>query len=92
MSHPTRSLNRDAMNSASARPVANTAMAVIDRIQDRPAEHQLLGLAWCFRLVVERYGMTPQDVMTAASNLAASNEGEARPEFRGLRDYVEIEL
>lgn len=81
------------MNSAAARPVANAAMAIIDRIQGNwPAEVQLMGLAWCFRLVVEHYGLSPQDVMTAASNLAASNEGENRSEFRGLRDYVRYEL
>lgn len=84
-------MNHDAMNHAPLKAVANTAMAIIDSIQDEPAEVQIPAITAAFRLLIERFGLDPQDAFTVADNIMNHADGR-RVEFDAIRAYLESEV
>ena len=84
-------LNRDRMNNADPRTVANAPMAVVDRLQAFPAEAQAMGAAVAFLILAEQGGIPAQDLFTATKNLMNNQDG-IRPEFAALSEYVRNEL
>lgn len=83
--------NRDRMVNASAGAVAHAAMSVLDAVQTRPPEAQVLGAAAFFITACERFGVPAQDAFTAVTNLMNDREGR-KPEFAAVRLYMENEL
>lgn len=84
-------LNRDLMNMLPTKITANATMAVIDRLQDFPAELQIVALTAAYKLMVERFGVSPHDVFTVADNIMNHADGR-RTEFLAIADYLENEL
>lgn len=84
-------LNRDEMNSVGVRDAATSTMAIIDRIQDMPAHVQVVAMTAAFKLLVERYNISPQDVFTVADNVMNHADGR-RVEFDAIRMYMENEI
>lgn len=83
-------LNRDQLNNASVNSVANAAMEILDRIQDRPAHERMLAVAAVTLTLCEVYRLDRQALMTAANNLMNHAEGR-RPEFLAVRLHAENE-
>ena len=81
----------DRMNNAASMPVADTAMRALNAIQDARPEHQVLGVAALFALLVERFDMPPQQIMASIKNVMDYAEGR-RPEFAAIADYMKYEL
>lgn len=83
--------NRDEMNMLPAREAAVGSMRVIDALQDMPPEHQLVAVTATFKLMIERFGVPPQDAFTVADNVINSVTGK-RAEFEAVTMYMENEL
>ena len=81
----------DRVNNAASTLVADTAMRALNAIQNARPEHQILGAAALFTLLIERFGFTPQEIMTRAKNVMNYAEGK-RPEFVAIADYMRYEL
>jgi len=81
----------DLVNNAAVLPVAGAAMRALNAIQDARPEHQILGAAALFVLLVERFNMSPQEIMTRVKNIMNYAEGK-RPEFAAIADYMRYEL
>ena len=84
-------MNRDLMNNANPAAVATAVMVVIDKLQHEQPHVQQMAAAALFVLLAERWGMEPQDVMTATKNLMIGSEGK-RAEFEAVALYLENEL
>jgi hypothetical protein len=76
---------------ADRKAVARGAMTMVDRMQDFPPEVQIAAAAVVFQELVDAYGVKPQDVMTAASNMRKTVAGTV-PEFGAVRDYIRYEI
>ncbi len=87
----TRYLNRDLLNMADPRRVANGTMAVVDALQPFTPEQQLPALAAAFILLAEHYGVPAQDAFTITGNIMKHSEGR-RPEFAAAAAYMKGEL
>jgi hypothetical protein len=85
-------LNRDRFNNADQQQSAVAAMTVIDRLQNFPAEQQLVGLAATFLFVCEHFGIPAQDAFTVTKNVINDTDSKLIPEFRAVREYVRNEL
>lgn len=85
-------IDRDLMHMASPRAVAVATLTTIDALQDHPPHVQVLGAAAVFLNLATHFKVPAQDVFTAVTNLMNDREGMARPEFAGVRKYMEIEL
>lgn len=85
------SLNRDLMNSVGVKTAATATMRVIDRLQDLPPHVQLVALTAAYKLMVERFNVSPHDVFTVADNVMNHADGR-RDEFKAVADYMEGEL
>jgi len=83
--------NRDLMNMASVKEAATSTMRVIDAAQDLPPHLQLIGITATFKMMLERFGVDPQDAFTAVDNIMNNAEGK-RAEFRAVRMYLATEL
>lgn len=87
-------VDRDALNGAPKKLVADLCVHVFDRLQDRKKEHQLLGLAAAFALLCDACRIPPQDVFTATKNLMAdpmTSTGLA-PQFQAMRFHLNTEV
>lgn len=87
-----KEFNRDLMHLAAPNRVATCTLGVLNTLQNWQREEQLLGAAAVFLHLAEFYGVPPQDVFTAVTNLINDKDGKARPEFRAIRPYMEGEL
>lgn len=85
-------MNRDLLNNASARRVANATMAVIDATQRGFQPHeQMLGMAAAFLFLADHWGVSAQDAFRIAKNIINDTE-TMRPEFAAVKAYMENEL
>lgn len=84
-------LNRDTMNMAAPVLVANASMTVLDRLQDFPAEIQIMGAAAVFLELAEHIGIPAQEAFSATKNLINGDDGK-RAEFRAITAYLQGEL
>ena len=87
----THPVNTDLMNNARPADVATAVMSVVDRLQHVQPHVQAMAAAALFVLLAERWGVEPQDVMTATKNLLIGSEGK-RAEFEAVALYLENEL
>lgn len=85
------SLNRDLMNHLSTQAVARDSIAILDRLQDMPSERQIVALASVYRLMTERFDISPHDLHTIADNIMNHAQGR-RVEFEAVAAYMEGEL
>lgn len=85
------SINRDLLVSADAARVCNSAMAVIDRLQDFTPEEQMLGLTAAFMLLAKHQKQNPGELFLITDNVVNGVEGK-RPEFRAVEQYMRDEL
>jgi predicted double-glycine peptidase len=85
------SFNRDLMNHASIKESAASTMRVIDAAQDLPPHLQLIGITATFKLMIERFGVSPADAFTVADNIMNHAQGR-REEFNAVRAYLENEV
>ncbi len=85
-------IDRDLMHMASPRDVAVATMTTIDALQDFQPHVQVLGAAAVFLNLATHFRVPAQDVFTAVANLMNDRQGMARPEFAGVRQYMENEL
>ena len=84
-------LNSDLMNSIPVGVAANDAMALVDRMQDMTPERQMIALTTVYRLMTERFGVSPHDVHTISDNIMHHADGR-RIEFKAVADYMAGEL
>lgn len=85
-------MNRDLLNNAAARRVANAAMSVIDATQRGYQPHeQLLGIAAAFLFVAEHWNIPAQEAFTIIKRIINDQDGK-RPEFAAVKAYMENEL
>ena len=84
-------LNRDLMNQIGVKTAATSTMAVIDRLQDMPAHVQLVALTAAYKLMTERFNISPHDVFAVADNVMHHADGR-RVEFAAIADYLREEL
>lgn len=88
---PKTRFNRDRMNMIPTREAATATMRIIDGAQDLPPEHQLVAITATFKLMIERFGVTPSDAFTVADNIMHHAQGR-RVEFDAVALYLENEL
>lgn len=81
----------DRMNNLAMSDVTNGAMAVIDRLQRLPKETQAVSLAATFLLLSEHWGVDPQRVFAATTNIMNHADGR-RPEFKAVARYLREEI
>lgn len=86
-----RKLNRDLMNSIPPVTAARDAMSIVDLMQDMTAERQIIALTSVYRLMVERFGVSPHDIHTVSDNIMNHADGR-RAEFKAVAAYMEGEL
>ena len=84
-------MNRDLLNNASPRRVANACIDVLDRLQNYQPHEQIMAAAALFLSLAEAARVPAQDVFTATKNLINGVDGK-RVEFRALDAYVRNEL
>ena len=85
-------LNRDRLMNLPVKAGATAAMQVIDALQKgHSPEAQVLGAAAVITLLVERFGLGVQDVMSATRNLMNHAKGR-RPEFAAVAEYLQKEI
>lgn len=80
------------MNNANAAEVAECAMAVIDAVQHRHAHVRAPAIGAALVLLIEHLGLTPQDVMTVATNMMAGPDSKRVDEFRAVQMYIQKEI
>lgn len=83
--------NRDLMAMAPVKESATSTMRVIDAAQDLPPHLQVIGITATFKLMLERYGISPQDAFTLTDNIMNHAQGR-RVEFDAVRAYMENEV
>lgn len=84
-------LNRDMMNMIPVKEAATSTMRIIDAAQDLPPHLQVVSIVATFKLLIERYGVDPQDAFTVADNVMNHAQGR-RVEFDAVRAYLENEV
>jgi hypothetical protein len=84
-------VNRDLINSASPRRVAQAGMTVVDQLQVFQPHEQLMGAAALFLVLAEHWRIPAHDVFTATKNLMNSEDGK-HPAFAAMQEYVSKEL
>jgi hypothetical protein len=70
---------------------AQAAMEVVDRLQRHTPEARVLGAFAVVSLMADAAGLTPQEIITAATNLMNHAQGR-RPEFAAVQEYIEKEM
>lgn len=85
-------LSRDRLNTADEAQAAVAAMEVIDRLQTRPPEEQILAACSVFLILCEHYGLPAQDAFTVTKNVINGASKKQIPEFRAVQQYVKEEL
>lgn len=84
-------LNRDLLNNVDRMPVRQGTFAVVDALQDMPAQVQVASIAAAFVLACERFKLEPQDAFAAVSNMMVMPTGDRAPEFKGAALYMREE-
>ena len=84
-------INRDLMNMAPVVASANASMAVIDAVQHMEPHMRVIAITTAFKLLSERFDITPQDAFAVTDNIMNHAEGK-RHEFAAIRDYLRNEL
>lgn len=84
-------LNRDLMNNVPVKTAATSTMAVINALQDMHPHVQMIALTAAYKLMVERFNISPHDVFTVADNVMNHADGR-RDEFAAVADYLKGEL
>lgn len=79
--------NRDVMNMAKPRDVAQASMGVLNAIQDHRPEIQIMGAAAVFLQLADHLGIPAQEAFTATKNLINGDDGK-RPEFKAIDAYM----
>lgn len=84
-------LNRDLMNMVPVKEAATSTLAIIDRVQTLPPHLQVIAIVAAFKLLIERYGVDPQDAFTVTDNVMNHAQGR-RVEFDAVRAYLANEV
>lgn len=87
-------VDRDRLNSANRKQVANDTVRIFDRIQGWKKEAQLLALASAFVLLAETCKVPAQDVFTASKNLMADplTASGLAPQFQAMKFHLNTEV
>lgn len=90
----TTLLDPDRMASASRVEVSRTCVEVFDRVQTKPREHQLLGLACAFILMCEALRVRESDAFATASRIMADKltPSGRTAHFDAMKYHLETEL
>ena len=82
------SLNPDQISNADVTMIANATMSVVDNLQTKfPAAVQTVAIAAAFKLLVERHGLSMQDILGPVDNIINDTKGK-RPEFSAVAQYL----
>lgn len=84
--------DRDRLNMVNMTHAARATVTVIDAIQALPPEEQIAGITAAFKLLTERFEVSPQDAFDVANNIMHHADGGRRVEFKAMRAYMEGEL
>jgi hypothetical protein len=85
-------IDRDILNMASAKRVANATLGTLNSLQNWSKEEQVLAAAAVFVTLADFLRVPAQDVFSAVNNMMVDKEGKARPEFSAIMPYMEGEL
>lgn len=87
-----RGFSRDVFHSIASKDAAQTTIAALSAVQDRPAEQQVAGLAAAFLMICERVGMQPGDVFSAVANMMAHHERNGERTFAAAEYYFDNDV
>ncbi len=85
-------IDKDRLNNASPKDVAQATYGLVDRLQDHPPHIQMAAAALLFLVVSKLWKAQPQDIFVAVGNLMSDPIHGERDEFRALRLYAKHEL
>lgn len=85
-------LNRDQMNGADPTEVGKVAIGIADIVQRHRAPEAILGSAYFFLLLSEKFNIEPQDAFVVLKNILAHREGQQNPALIAASMYVENDL
>lgn len=87
-------VDRDVLNHAPKKLVAQLCVQVFDRLQGYRKEHQLLALASAFSLLADAARIPAQDVHTATKNLMADplTASGLAPQFQAMKFHLNTEV
>lgn len=85
-------IDRDKLNSASLLGTGRAAMNVIEAVQQRRPEEQVVAIAHAFLGICRHHGVAPQDAVLVATNMANHAKKTQRPELEAVHEYIKGEL
>lgn len=83
-------LSWDAMGSANSAAVGTSLYSVLDSIQTKDREVQVLGVAALFLLMCQQWNVKPVDVLRITDNILTKNQ--EMPQFQAAAEYIRQEL
>lgn len=85
-------LDGDKLNLVPRKEVSTGAMVVIDALQQKDKEVQVVAAAATFILLCERYKIDEAEAFRIAQRVMLNTDAIYRPEFEAVRSYLEYEL
>lgn len=77
---------------ADPRAVSNSSMAILDSIQSKTVDEQILGASVVFLAVSERFGIEPSILLNAVDNLRRYSRRYDKATFKGIEQYFKHEI
>ena len=82
----------DRMYNANRKAVATTAMSILNRLQDMPADIQLAAAGAIMLCMTRRFGVEPANVLNCTDNLIKDARMYDDATFQGIFEYMKHEL
>lgn len=80
------------MLDTTAKAVGNTALGIMNAIQDERVCNQMLGLAAALICMLHQYELTHTDVLGIAHNIVYSDDNNNMlPDFKAIKRYMKTE-
>lgn len=83
-------LSWDAMGGANSAAVGTSLYSVLDAIQTKDREVQILGVAALFLLMCQQWNVEPASVLRITDNILTKNQ--EMPQFQAAAEYIRQEL
>lgn len=80
------------LSNTDMRESANTVMACLNIIQDRPKDTQIMSIALLYLCLCSRYDLHPPEALNYADNLMRKATSYNQATFEGVKAYMKNEL
>lgn len=92
LKNKTADLIYSLMIKTSSRDVSQSALRIMDAIQDCKVENQVLGLAACLIVMLHQYDLSHTDALGIADNIVYSGaNNNMLPEFKAIKSFMKEE-